>query len=502
MPQLVKLITVISLFALTACSTHYFITTTGSPANSNERETIAMFLDGTDNNLNADTNVSRIYNKVKGYDMDHLHTYYGEGVGVGFRYIGAGTGWGFDDDVAEAYAFLTKFYKSNNTDIYIFGFSRGAYTARVLNGMVYSLGIYDFSSLSSSERIKKSKQLYEIYKQETKIHFDEDGATLIGLNPNDSRQGNQCRESDVLNIWEDIDEKTDLAPPTCDDMAVSIKFMGLFDTVEALGIVPTGRAIKRKLGDTNQKPNVSLPNKRYIDQVCNVETIYHALSLDDNRGHLFVPISIDTPDTKWRCRNQNTSINEVWFAGAHSDVGGGYLSTDHNGKSLEYLDLRLSGYAANWMLSYLKQNGLMSSAALFPEYIKADLHDAQNGSSMYEEFSRDRVFSEYASILKGKKFKVHPSAIERIGLNNYTVSSTNKPYPRLVSYGHFNDYGFDSKWYESETFAPCFETIETQKDKGKVTTLIFKPDNTQCNIEKWQPEEIDTVAITPIETDY
>ncbi|MEF1202196.1 DUF2235 domain-containing protein [Vibrio owensii] len=467
---MIKETLLVLIVTISGCSTNYIVHSTRNISNSchatpsnnchqveKSKEVVALFLDGTDNNLNADTNVSRLYHKVKSQNIANLHTYYGEGVGVGWKYIGAGSGWGLDTDVAEAYAFLSYFYEQDKSDIYIFGFSRGAYTARVLTGMIYTFGIYDLSEYSESERIKLSKKLYTLYKKGNK--FEEPPADF---STNNVHTLSKCRHRDVSDIVDEAAKLKEFHSRSCEDLNVKIRFMGLFDTVEALGVVPTGRAISRHFGADNT-PNVIFPNDRYIDQVCNIEKVYHALSLDDNRGHLFVPISINSENTHWRCSGfekqylANSEVKEVWFSGAHSDVGGGYLASDNGGEGYEYLDLGLSGYAANWMLSALQNDGIVSDTTKFPENFKADLHDAENSSLMYEEFPRNLVFEQYLRTTKMNRFLIHPSAIKRVELTGYAKESTIKPYSRKVEFGHFNEYGFDSKWYSSSTFEDCFE---------------------------------------------
>lgn len=155
---------------------------------------------------------------------------------------------------------------------------------------------------------------------------------------------------------------------------VPVKFMGLWDTVEALGW-------------PDYEENVDEPNSRYADQLCNVMQARHAVSLDDNRSRIFTPILLTRKHLVEHCENVdlkgsgwkqmiNGKVQEVWFAGAHADVGGGY--EDGAGQ--------LSGVSLNWMMAEARANGLPLSAVddgkkfpiPAPQAPMANTHDAEN----------------------------------------------------------------------------------------------------------------------------
>ena len=117
------------------------------------RKKLVLFCDGTWNGLRMQdrTNVSRLAKCVKPYDEHGVQQiiFYDEGVGVGahiapltdtlVKYLGGVFGRGLDRKVEEAYRFLVLNYEPGD-DIYIFGFSRGAFTARSLCGMIRKVG--------------------------------------------------------------------------------------------------------------------------------------------------------------------------------------------------------------------------------------------------------------------------------------------------------------------------------------------------------------------------
>ncbi|WP_445940824.1 T6SS phospholipase effector Tle1-like catalytic domain-containing protein, partial [Pseudomonas sp.] len=244
-----------------ACSTTYTTQIHPSVSVPESTKQIVLFLDGTQNDRDSRTNISTLSEIIKNQNKDNLYMFYSEGVGTDNRLVGAGTGWGIGKDVAEAYSFLSKYY-SSDSKVYIFGFSRGSYASRILAGMVYALGVYDLSKFPENRRLKIAEELYDEYKGKNKT---------VG----DIRQAGNA----IVSKWV---AENNLATVNVDH-GVSIEVMGLWDTVEALGAVPTLEAIMRKIFRTEDPQNIVNPNDRYIDQICNVKKIYHALALDDNR---------------------------------------------------------------------------------------------------------------------------------------------------------------------------------------------------------------------------
>lgn len=270
---------------------------------------IALFLDGTQNNRDSRTNVAVLSEIVKHQDKDNLYMFYNEGVGTDAKFVGAATGLGIDKDVKEAYTFLAKYY-SPKSKLYIFGFSRGAYTSRILAGMIYSVGIYNLNPFKKEDREEIVGELYTAYKGKYKKISD------IKISANN-----------IIEKWEKklANTKSTSRIEKYDD--VKIEIMGLWDTVEALGLIPTFEALLEKILGKKDPQNFVYPNARYMDQICNIKKIYHALSLDDNRANVFTPIIMSNKHVTIECPAEQSSIatkvDEVWFSGAHADVGGG-----------------------------------------------------------------------------------------------------------------------------------------------------------------------------------
>ena len=349
---------------------------------------IVVFFDGTNNDEGSYTNVFKLRNLLTLQDRRDIRSVYIAGVGTGYRIIGAGTGWGTGDDVRNAYKFLTQNYKSVTKDeIYLFGFSRGSWSARILAGLVQVAGIPDLSGYSESFSDQLVDDIYAAYKGKL---------SLI-----ERREAVQKVLARRLKGYQ-------LA-------SVNIKFTGLWDTVEALG-----------WPDLNERNEG--PNRRYIEQLCNVEQIAHALSVDDDRARIFTPILLTKAETRNQCgyyqpsdsalaadfnleilgkihsgdiNDGGRNIKQVFFPGAHSDVGGGYLDTDIDGVSL------------NWMIAQLKGHALLPDNTRVYADPFGRTHNPEQGFAGLLYHRMNRNLSLYYALLD-EQLTVHQAVIDRL----------------------------------------------------------------------------------------
>ncbi len=261
-------------------------------------KTIVILLDGTSNEISANrTNVLRLYGTLK-KDATQL-VYYDPGVGtfgaehafLGFwrksaEVLGLVTGWGLDQNVLEAYRFLVENYQARKGGttrdrICLIGFSRGAYTARVLAGFIHAVG------LMRRDQLNLLPYAYRAYKR-------------IG-------DGISNHEDDTfaeVRLFERI-LQTDRPP---------IMALGLFDTVSSL--IEWGRYLPRlrKHAFTQTNPSVA--------------AVRHAIALHEARV-MFRPQHWHEDQQYWgnpftRDKAVPQNVKEVWFRGVHGDVGGGY----------------------------------------------------------------------------------------------------------------------------------------------------------------------------------
>ncbi|HMI92862.1 MAG TPA: DUF2235 domain-containing protein [Polyangiales bacterium] len=307
------------------------------------------------------TNVVRLaYSTAKSDGATPQIIYYDQGVGTGNaidRISGGAFGEGLEDNVHDAYRFLLANYELGD-EIFLFGFSRGAFTARSIGGMVRKCGIIKRASVATYH---KAVQLYR-----SNARPDDEGPA-------------QFRAEHSLAGAEPI----------------AIKFIGVWDTVGSLGIPMRGLR--------------SLTRQRYqfhdTELSGSVQNAYHALAIDERRAPFVPTLWLDRP-------KPGQTVEQVWFCGAHSDVGGGYPEDG------------LSDIALEWMLAKAQANGLLLDPTSRPVHTldpkpTAMLHDSKTGLYSFT-FGVDRPIgleakkaSDAADSPIDSTQSVHPSVLVR-----------------------------------------------------------------------------------------
>jgi uncharacterized protein (DUF2235 family) len=252
-----------------------------------EVKRIAVFLDGTWNNVQDNTNVWRL--KCLCLQSPEQLVYYSAGVGTqsGEHISGGMFGIGINEEVTNAYEWLVEHYEPD-AQIFIFGFSRGAFTTRSLAGFISKCGLLKPGSPVSL------KQLYERYRKGTAQSVRALGRVTSGAM---SLEDKWIKEySRPIPVW----------------------FQGVWDTVGALGVpLPC-------------VPKVSRTDFAFLetDLRINDTHAYHALAIDEHR-EAFAPTLWKKVTLKVGDTYPPRSIEKVeqrWFVGAHANVGGGYAN--------------------------------------------------------------------------------------------------------------------------------------------------------------------------------
>ena len=262
---------------------------------------IVVCADGTWNrpekNLKEDvpTNVLRIGRAIRPNDGNGVpqQVFYDWGLGSYHDEVTAGTtGKGIHKNIMDGYRYIVQNY-SPGDDLFFFGFSRGAYTVRSLCGLLNNCGIVKRADARLIQRA------FDHYKQPGDEYAPE-GAKSKQFRQQHAHPSRQ------------------------------IKFLGLFDTVGALGIPFSF------LGFLNAEDE-------FYDSKAgpNVEVARHALAIDERR--------YDFQATILRPR-RTLDLKQVWFVGSHSDVGGGYKA-DRDGGLLSDIPLA-------WMMREAENAGL------------------------------------------------------------------------------------------------------------------------------------------------
>ncbi|MBC8551904.1 MAG: DUF2235 domain-containing protein [Candidatus Brocadiales bacterium] len=234
--------------------------------NQKSGKNIVICCDGTGNEYGKyNTNVVKLFGMIEKGPKKQI-AFYDPGVGtsgapgawskaakVYTKIIGLAFSYGITKNIEDAYEYLMDKYEKGDT-IYLFGFSRGAYTVRALAGMLHKCGLLQ---KGSNNLIPYASRMYR--KGEPEL--------AKGFKQTFSR---------------------DCIP----------HFIGVWDTVKSVGLF-----IPRKFPDTLLNPDI--------------KNGFHALSIDEKRSK-FRPNLWDKP------KDTDQTIEQVWFAGVHSDVGGGY----------------------------------------------------------------------------------------------------------------------------------------------------------------------------------
>ena len=292
---------------------------------------IVICLDGTGNQLKArgSTNVVRMFEMLDLGDPTKQVAYYDPGVGTFSsqgawspaaqavsRAIGLAIGNGMRENLGEAYKFLMATWNPGD-QVYVFGFSRGAYTARALAGMLYRVGLL---RPGCENLIQYAVNTYARNRgRDADLSRDEGWRRIDRFSSAFARRVNQTR-------------------------IIPIQFIGIWDSVKAAGIFGW---------DLTWPYTLLLPN---------ASTVWHAVSIDEKRR----------PYREYlvRPKGDKPVLNETWFAGVHSDVGGTFED-----------DPRLADISLKWMADGAIATGLLlkprtyrKRCTLTPQHAVGSIH--------------------------------------------------------------------------------------------------------------------------------
>lgn len=295
---------------------------------------LVVCCDGTGNEISENiSNVLKLYRALRKSDKTDPQqvVFYDPGVGtlalpnpwIKFKQdatavLGLATGYGLDQRVLDAYRFLIDRYAEGD-EIYLFGFSRGAYTVRILAALIHKVG------LPRPEQRNLAEAALAAYKQTKETSNPLEGASDDGEPsgfPADDRASQFARI--ISSRW-----------PT-------IKFLGVWDTVASV-IVPR----------PDRFYTFSLETLACTQRNPSVEVFRQAIAIDERR-RMFRLDPWDEGQTFMSNRFSKTNNSkpqdslQVWFAGCHSDVGGGYPERES----------ALSKFPLIWMIEEAERCGL------------------------------------------------------------------------------------------------------------------------------------------------
>jgi len=291
---------------------------------TNKNRTLVLCFDGTGDQFDADnSNIVELFTCLSKGDPERQMVYYQAGIGTystgiqmfaGFtKAMDTAIAMNLGRHICDGYEFLMENYRANDR-ICIFGFSRGAYTARCLAGMIHKVGLLP---RGNHEQVRFA---YQMYKR----------PDAAGWN-----QSNAFKKTFSIDV--------------------DIEFLGVWDTVNSVGLIP------RRLPFTTSN-NI-------------VRTFRHAIALDERRAKfkantwnrpLQHEATLGITDQKIEkqakkmakkkkqdgmkayeqryshIRTEPTDVEEVWFAGCHCDVGGGSVANE--------MKTNLARISLRWMI--------------------------------------------------------------------------------------------------------------------------------------------------------
>ncbi|HEU4400600.1 MAG TPA: DUF2235 domain-containing protein [Candidatus Polarisedimenticolia bacterium] len=305
--------------------------------------------DSKDRGKVCPTNVVKMTLSTAEQDPQRIQqrVYYDKGVGTAwYEHLSGGAfGYGLSENIKQAYRYCVENYELGD-ELFFFGFSRGAYTARSTVGLIRNCGML------KKEHAGRLEEGYSLYRRR------------------DSESHPKSVEAQVFRRMYAHE--------------VRIKFIGVWDTVGALGIPGGGLRMSNTWW---QFHDVALSS--------HVDNAFQALAIDEHRK-VFEPAI-----WQQQAHAVGQSLEQVWFAGAHSNVGGGYF------------DSGLSDIAFQWMKGKAEGCGL----AFREDYVREVIHPNTRGELRDSKVGMYSIFPDYLRPIgkvQGGAESVDRSAVERL----------------------------------------------------------------------------------------
>jgi len=350
---------------------------------------IILCSDGTGNIANKDrgTNVFKLYEAVDLHPDLNQKVFYDDGVGTErfklLKLLGGAFGLGLSRNVRQLYASLARVYEPGD-NIYLFGFSRGAFTVRTLAGFITRCGVLDAKTHchNDGELMKFVEGAYKAYRRRYSTLVADIWRLLFRWNTKRKygfTEATEFRQQYAHQLGQGKD--------------TPIHFIGVWDTVSAVGF-----PIIWVKDIMNLIYRVSFPDNKLGKNVSNA---YQALSIDDKRKTFHPEMWDEESDGE----GENKKIHQVWFAGVHSNVGGGYPK---QGMSLVALD---------WMMQYAGDKGLhfipsARNRARDHANVNDKLYDSRSGLAVYYRYA-PRNIAAMSKVFHIKVPLIHNSVLQR-----------------------------------------------------------------------------------------
>jgi uncharacterized protein (DUF2235 family) len=387
---------------------------------------IILLSDGTGNAAAKvwRTNVWRTFEALDLSGNDQI-AYYDDGVGTStfkpLALLGGAFGFGLRRNVLELYKFACRNYREPEDELFGFGFSRGAFTIRIVMGLINSQGLVradnetELHSLASAAYRAYRRERYEHLKLEAPYQWIRNK-----FGPNYPPEGERKNIKDI-----------------------KIRFIGVWDTVAAYGM-----PIKEMSdGIHDYLWPIELPNDKLSKKVMRA---CQALALDEERTTFHPQLWDETGENSATAKlldrrsTEDERITQVWFSGVHSNVGGGYPDD-----SLAYIPFV-------WMLGEARRCGLKfksdyANDPINAEVMRADpdtfksavskrdkdgrLYDPRRGFGGYYRYGPRKLVPEFYPEAKKEeddevtvgRAKIHESVFKRIANHAHAYAPIGLP---------------------------------------------------------------------------
>ena len=333
---------------------------------------IAFCADGTWDNSTSHSNVYKLFKSLP-VTSDQM-PFYDDGVGADgniiLKVVEGASGIGLRQKVKDGYTKIAHVYEDGD-QIFIFGFSRGAFTARALAGMIAHCGLP--TKNFSDDLVNKAFQAYEFPLQRKQILQSLSNCSMVDA------------KITMIGVW---------------DTVGSIGFTSLIGGVDPIDFFL----------DTTLQPNVL--------------NAYHALAIDEKRPP-FQP-------TLWNAAGPGQTLEQVWFSGYHCDVGGGVSGIPPGAKALSDIPLAWIIHKAQ-DLGLQFDPALLEALPLpmDPSYVELAMNPANNGVGQIEP----RIIADGATladsvVIRCQDPSTRPSNLKFVNgalASSYQIASVVKP---------------------------------------------------------------------------
>ncbi len=433
---------------------------------------IVLCSDGT-GNAGGSGNATNVWNVFTSIDLNGFKekninieqvAFYDDGVGTErgkiLRILGGAIGLGLARNVRQLYMMLVKSYQPGD-HIFLFGYSRGAFTVRTLAGMVRVCGILDQHAYSDDSALKNAVwDLYRAYRRNYPALLSEPWykfERMFGILRIEDVATQ--REKFGVKVSPDLYKEYKYIDKLTDDNCVPIRFIGVWDTVASVGfsidaVAKFWNDVIFRFKFTNSKLG------SWVEKAC------HALSIDDDRK-AFTPEIFDQESAL-----DKTRIEQVWFPGVHGNVGGGGPK-----QGMQHVPL-------NWMIEKAEEQGLIfykNSKDTFRDAANEHdkLYDVRAGAGIYYRYGPRNI----AGMIKDydmEPAKIHISALKRIAMGTENYAPGNIPANFDLVVDNEKNLG-ENKTVQKKLKAELNKGILTNLSDYKQTGLV----NTRMLLHYW-----------------